>query len=82
MPQPKSYCQPEMGGHNPLAVRDIPTVAAHLGVSTSTVRRLLADGVLPHHRIGKRIVFTSDDLEKFLSACAKPARSVEQGGAL
>ncbi len=39
-----------------------------VGLSLSTVRKLRADGRVPHARIGKRILYTQSDVEAFLAA--------------
>ena len=55
------------------ALLSVSGAAEHLGVSIPTVRRLLRDGALPHHRIGDRVVFTDEDLSAFLASVAVPA---------
>ena len=49
------------------------TFAKLLNVSIETVDRYRKLGKLPHHMIGKRVVFTEDDLITFLELCAIPA---------
>lgn len=48
---------------------DIKGMATVTGVSIPTLNRLKKAGKLPHHKIGGRVLFTSDDVEQFLSSC-------------
>lgn len=48
---------------------DIKGMARVTGVSIPTLNRLKKAGKLPHHKIGGRVVFTSEDVEQFLSLC-------------
>lgn len=57
---------------------DIRGLSAYTGVSLSTLNRLKANGKLPHHRIGGRIVFTPEDISAFLDLCKVSAAS--EGG--
>lgn len=41
--------------------------ADYLGVSTSTVERLVADGFLTVVKVGKRSKFTYEDLDEFIT---------------
>ena len=41
-------------------------VARRIGVSVRTVRRLIAAGDLPVHRIGRAVRITEDDLVRYL----------------
>lgn len=41
-------------------------VAATLGVSTSTIQRLIERGILPHYFIAGECVVMSDDLDTFI----------------
>jgi len=49
-------------------LHDAGAVAPHLGVSVRTVRRLIATGELPTHRIGRAVRVSADDLARFLAA--------------
>ena len=44
-----------MSASHPLV--DVQVAADYLGVSAKTVRRLVADGTLPHRRIGRQLRF-------------------------
>jgi excisionase family DNA binding protein len=44
----------------------VATVAIGLGVSEKTIRRLVHDGRLPSHRIGRQIRISEADLASFL----------------
>jgi excisionase family DNA binding protein len=50
----------------------IATVALQLDVSQKTVRRLIEDGELPIHRIGRQVRISESDLAAFIarSRCA------------
>jgi excisionase family DNA binding protein len=56
----------------PAANQGLPTLltvnqtSERLGVSTKHVRRLIANGELPHHRIGRLIRITDADLMAFI----------------
>ena len=51
--------------------------AQKFGVSTKTIERKIAAGLMPYHKIGSRVVFDDDDLESFWDKCRVAAR--EQG---
>jgi len=42
---------------------DIRGLSVLLGISVATLNRRKAEGKLPHHRIGARIVYTSKDIK-------------------
>lgn len=39
-----------------------------IGVSISTVRSLRRAGVIPHVRVGRRVLYTRDDVAEFFNA--------------
>lgn len=45
----------------------IAIVAVHLSVSQKTVRRLIADGQLPTHRVGRQLRVSEADLAAFVA---------------
>jgi excisionase family DNA binding protein len=49
-------------------LHDAGAVARRLDVSVRTVRRLIAAGELPVHRIGRAVRVSADDLARFLAA--------------
>lgn len=51
----------------PPAATGVRGAAAHLAVSPSTVRRLIAAGELPAVRIGGRVVLRFEDLDQYLA---------------
>jgi excisionase family DNA binding protein len=52
----------------PKSAVDIVTAAERLGVHPMTVRRYIADGRLPAHRVGPKLIrINADDLERFAS---------------
>jgi excisionase family DNA binding protein len=44
---------------------NVKQVAARLQVDQRTVRRLMASGVLPHHRFGRAVRISEEDLLAF-----------------
>ena len=46
----------------------VADVADRLGASEKTVRRLLADGSLHHHRIGHLVRIAEEDFNAFVAA--------------
>ncbi len=48
----------------------VPEFADFFSISPITVYRLIGNRTLPHHRIGKKIIFTSEDVELFLTSSA------------
>jgi excisionase family DNA binding protein len=48
------------------SMHTVTSVAERLGVSEKTVRRLIARGELPVHRIGHSLRVSEDDLQAFL----------------
>ncbi len=55
----------------PLAATLLPAaeVAGRLGVSLRHVRRLIASGRLPVHRLGRAVRISEPDLRHFLRSC-------------
>ncbi len=49
----------------------IDAVADELDLSPRTVRRLIDDGALPVHRIGRSIRISRDDLDRFIASCRR-----------
>jgi len=47
------------------------TAAPKLHCAEVTLRRLVASGQLPYHKIGRRIFFTQSDIDAFLDAAAR-----------
>jgi hypothetical protein len=48
------------------AVKDVAGVAAYLGESEKAVRAQIARGLIPHRRLGGRIVVLADELNDYL----------------
>lgn len=46
------------------------SAAAQIGVSYSTIRRLIADGTIRASRVGNLVMVSSAELERFLEAHA------------
>jgi excisionase family DNA binding protein len=64
--------QPDAGFCNPfvaprVALFSVREIAAHLGVSTATVYKLVASGVLPHVRVSSAIRVVEADLAAFVA---------------
>ena len=51
----------------PGPLHDVAAVAARLNISTKSVRRMIASGAIPHHRIGKLIRISAADLSEYLA---------------
>jgi len=51
---------------------DTPTIAADLGVTTQTVRNLIARGEIPAIRIGSRLRVHRDEYEAYLRRAGAP----------
>jgi len=54
-------------------LRSVAEVARDLGLSTKTIRRLIAARELAAYKIGRRVCLASDDVERFLAAKKKKA---------
>jgi excisionase family DNA binding protein len=52
-----------------LVLLDIPAVARRLDISTKTVRRMIARGKVPVHRVGHLLRISECDLNKFIASC-------------
>ncbi|HOI22528.1 MAG TPA: helix-turn-helix domain-containing protein [Spirochaetales bacterium] len=62
----------------PLKPTTVSEFAEFFSIAPITVYRLIGSGSLPHHRIGKKIIFTTEDVEQFLASCAVGAG--QEGG--
>lgn len=47
-------------------LRDIPTQARGLGITTKALRSQVARGLIPHRRLGARIVFLPSEVSEYL----------------
>ncbi len=58
---------------------DVPAFADFLGDSQKGVRSKIARGLLPHRRLGGRVIVLRDEVESFLRALpgVTPAQAVE-----
>jgi excisionase family DNA binding protein len=63
----KSSVPPPPGPHRPKLLT-INEVADRTSLSARTIRRLIAKGDLPVHRIGRAVRVSEDDLARFLAA--------------
>jgi len=54
-------------------MRDMDGLAAYLGVSKSLIKKKVALGEWPCHRIGRLVRFTDDDVAAIEAATAQPA---------
>jgi excisionase family DNA binding protein len=48
---------------------DIEGAAATLGISPRTLRRLVSQELIAHRRIGRRILFTPEDVSEYVASC-------------
>lgn len=60
-----------------LRLHSLAEVADRLGVSIKTVRRILARGDLPAHRIGRLLRVSDDDIERFIAATRTATAGVQ-----
>jgi excisionase family DNA binding protein len=56
-------------------MRSVEEAARVLGISRHTVRAWVRGRRLAHHRLGRRIVFSPEDLERFIRASRVPAKA-------
>lgn len=56
-------------------LRSLPEAAAELGLPRWRLYELVEARLIPHRRIGRRVMFTTGDLDAALAALAQPARS-------
>ena len=62
--------RPTPRGAAPLThLHSVEAVAECFGVSTKTVRRLIAGGELKKHRIGSSVRVSEEDLRAYLARC-------------
>jgi len=57
-------------------IMDVATMARDLGATEKTIRAKVARGLLPHRRLGSRIVFLRDEVQAYL--CRLPGVSVDE----
>jgi excisionase family DNA binding protein len=53
---------------------DVHQAALFLGCKSGLVRKLAAEGTLPHYRIGRLLRFRREDLEAFIASQSTPPR--------
>jgi len=58
-----------MSGLEDLRTLTVEDVAEVLGVNVETVRRFAREGRLPAYRIGARLRFRPQDLDRFVESC-------------
>ncbi len=52
----------------PPAAFGYPGVRKLTGLSDSTLKRHVRDGTLRHRKVGRRVIFTFDDVQQFLDS--------------
>lgn len=57
------------GGHDLPHLIGVATLAEHLGLTERTIRRKVAQGEIPHYKIGNSIRFDPVEIEAWLKAC-------------
>ena len=62
------------GGHDLPHLIDVATLAEHLGLTERTIRRKVADGEIPHYKLGTSIRFDPVEIDAWLQACRVAAR--------
>jgi excisionase family DNA binding protein len=60
-----------------MCLRKIRETAETLRVSDCVLRRWIAKGAIPYHRLGKQYYFTEADIQSFIDANAIPAKAVQ-----
>lgn len=55
-------------------------VADRLRISVSTLRNWVGLGTVPSHRVGRRIMFTEDDVVEILAQARTPATAPMRNG--
>jgi excisionase family DNA binding protein len=56
----------------------VSETAKILGVAIITLRRLLKKHEIPYHKVGKKYLFTEDDILNYLSQTAVPMGEVKK----
>lgn len=54
-----------------------PAAASYLGVSDSTLDRIVKDGLLPFYRIRGRVRISKEDLDKYVESCRQQMQPVQ-----
>ena len=54
---------------------NIEETAKRLGISPHTVRSLIRERRLAHHKVGRRVVVDPVDIDAFLKSCRIPSRN-------
>ena len=69
-------------GHNGLPhLIDVATLAAHLGLTERTIRRKVAQGEIPHYKLGNSIRFDPVEIQAWLKTCWVTADTCMPAGA-
>jgi excisionase family DNA binding protein len=53
---------------NEIELLTVQQVAANLGVSTKTIRRMIKNGTLHHHRVGRAVRVAAEDLRAYTNS--------------
>ena len=61
-------------------VFDLKEAARRVGVSHHTLRVLVRRRLVPHHRVGRRIIFTAQDVATILKDTEVPVAAREDRG--
>jgi predicted DNA-binding transcriptional regulator AlpA len=65
-------------GENERKLIGIKELVMLTGVSVATINRRKRNGLLPHHKIGSRVVLTPEDVQEFLDSCKVDAKKEAQ----
>lgn len=60
---------------------DVATLAAHLGLTELTIRRKVAEGEIPHYKLGNSIRFDPVEIQAWLKTCWVTADACMPAGA-
>jgi len=55
---------------------DIKQAGVELRIAPITVRRRVRAGLIPHRKMGGKILFTPDDLQNYIDQSAVPSREL------
>lgn len=52
---------------------DVDAAAARIGIARRTLQRLVADGKIGCYKVGRRVLFSDEDVDAFLASVHQPA---------
>ena len=70
VPEIRREVERALEGHREPKALSVPQAAERLGVSQTTVRRLVERGAITFRQVGRRITFTAEDIAAYLESAA------------